>query len=139
MDKLKAAWSLVGKTARKKREAGEVPQFLGTQGMLALMYDRIVEYNKLKKELTEEAFVAVIVDLAVNSLFAVASAMPDIDSDFEDIGEDIAGADQDDGPTDGDNEMPDEEEEPPEENDEEAATDPRWTASKPGQPLPTRQ
>lgn len=82
MDRLKLAWQTVGKAAKDKRKRGEIPTFLGAKGMLALMYDRIVAYNK-----QEGDHVTYLLDLAVSALFAFADALPEIE-EFDSLLED---------------------------------------------------
>jgi hypothetical protein len=122
MDKLKAAWSLVGKAARERRKAGAVPAFLGVKGMLALMYDRIVSYNEGAED---DAYV---LDLAINSLFAVAATLPELhDDDFIEESIKVSGVEDD--------TVAEELSDSAEESSEDGEIDPRWTATQPGEPL----
>ena len=74
MDKLQLAINLVTERAKQKREAGAIPAFLGVRGMLALMYDRIVQFSNNPEDNTDY-----VLDLVVNGLFAFASVLPDMD------------------------------------------------------------
>lgn len=74
MDKLQLAINLVIERAKQKRDAGSIPAFLGVRGMLALMYDRIVQFSNNQDDNTDY-----VLDLVVNGLFAFASVLPDID------------------------------------------------------------
>ena len=116
MDKLKMAFKLIGKRARQDRAAGKVPEFLGARGMLALMYDSITKFSEGDAEDTDY-----LLDLAVRSMFAFATTLPD-DIDIED---DVDFGDDEPGP-----------QEDTEEDDVDLS-DERWSQVKPGQPVPT--
>lgn len=120
MDKLKMAFRLVAKQAKKKRRDGAVPAFLGARGLLALMYDRIVAFSVTATN-TDEEQMNYLIDLAVNSVYAVASVLPEIDDisldeeELEDTEDSVTLTEE------------------PQENE---SSDPRWTKVEPGQPLP---
>lgn len=77
MDKLKLAYKIVGKACKKKRDSGSVPTFLGVRGMLALMYQNIVDFNG-----EEEDYADYVIDLAANAIFAVTAILPNMDEEF---------------------------------------------------------
>jgi len=106
---LKITLRIVFERAKQKKQSGEVPTFLGVDGMLALMYDCIVRYNNNKEDTDW------ILDLVVNGVFALQQVLPDIEEDIPDpvLAEDSATPVNED--EDGDSE--------------------RWTPVKPGQDL----
>tara|TARA_R110000751_G_scaffold300963_1_gene413045 strand:- start:27822 stop:28214 length:393 start_codon:yes stop_codon:yes gene_type:complete len=127
MDKLRVAVKLITKEAKRRREDGEIPLFLGDQGMLALMYDSIIGFSKVGDD--EVARGKYLQDLAVRGIFAFMTVLPDLDDlDADDL---IPDDDIEDTPQ---QEQEEEDETPTEE--EEDANDPRWTKVKPGDALP---
>lgn len=79
MKKLMDAAKLAYETAKDKMLEGRTPKFLGIEGMLALMHERIVSYNVTKRD-------SAILELAADSIVALMISMPDIDdSDITDI------------------------------------------------------
>ena len=66
---------LVAKTAyeraKQKISAGESPKFLGIDGLVAVMYERIVQYGNTKDQ-------DLILDLAADALLALDIVMPDM-------------------------------------------------------------
>jgi len=124
MDKLKLAWKLAGNLARQRRKTGETPTFLGAKGMLALMYQDIVQFNKYEDEPTD-----FVMSLAANAICALSTVLPDMDTDFE-VTEpqgrqpmDLEDADAMAG------------EEYAKEEEEDDSNDPRWTKTEAGKPL----
>ena len=126
MDNLKMAFSIIAKEVKKKRGTGEVPVYLGPQGMLALMHDRIAKFSGAYDQ-TEY-----VLDLAVMAVFAFATVLPDTEFDDEEESTD-RGLEEDEGG------------EPMGERDgrkstvptdNEGISDPRWSPVKPGDPLP---
>lgn len=82
MDLLTLA-KLIHRRAKEKQAKGEIPTFLGVQGMLALMHKNICDYYN---NVTEETAGDYVLDLCVNSIFALQCVVPDIvdDSRVED-------------------------------------------------------
>lgn len=123
MDKLKLAFSLIAKRVKAKRGTGEVPVYLGPQGMLALMHDRIVKYSQ-----TEDATEHVL-DLAVMAVFAFATVLPDMEfDDGEESAQDLYSRGVEEQGDDSESTVP--------ANNEEIPDDPRWSPVRPGDPLP---
>lgn len=74
---------LVWRRATDKQAKGEIPTFLGVEGMLALMHRDITNFYKAT---TEESKSNYVLDLCVDALFALQCVIPDILS--EEISED---------------------------------------------------
>lgn len=112
VDTLKIAFQLVARKAREDRAAGKIPLFLGAQGMLARMYDKITEFSSRGDD------PSLLLDIAVSAVFAFSTTIPneEIEDDMEE--DEVDNADQ----------------EAPQE--EEAAVDPRWTPIAPNKDLP---
>lgn len=118
MDKLQLAINLVIERAKQKRDAGAIPAFLGVRGMLALMYDRIVQFSTTSEDNSEH-----VLDLVVNGLFAFADVLPNFDiEDKKDEPQEKA-------------EVTDSLEENPIAASDDK--DPRWTPIAPSVPLPS--
>lgn len=123
------ALSILKDAVEKKHNAGEVPVFLGVHGMLALMYNDIVEFSKLPEEERSKF----VLSLAVKSVFALATTLPDI-AEMDDV-----------IPDEMDDILEDEEEKPLQENpdiaDEEAEEDTedasRWAPRPDSKPSTT--
>jgi len=121
MDKLKLAFSIIAKHAREKRSTGEVPIFLGTHAMLALMYDRIAKFTSAASEYEDTS--KYVLELAVMGVFAFSTVLPEMEIKEDEIPDEIP-----------DEEVSEQFKEKPDESD---VVDPRWTAVRPGDPLPT--
>lgn len=126
MDKLKLAFTIIMRKVKEKRGTGEVPVYLGPQGMLALMHDRIAKYMR-----TEDATEHVL-DLAVMAVFAFSTVLPEMEFDDEESFDDEEAADGRMGES---SEGNDREPTVPTDN-EEVSTDPRWSPVHPGDPVP---
>ena len=113
------ALDIISQRAIEQRQAGEVPSFLGTRGMLALMYDRIRAFSSDKEDNSEY-----VIDLAIKAIFAVAECLPNIQAN------DVPLEDEDDGAAGYVERNTYAEEEDSEDND-------RWSAVAPGNPLPS--
>lgn len=114
MTNLKLAIELLSEEAINQHQAGKVPVFLGSRGLAALIYDRVVSYTSVK----DSDDTRYLLDLAVKSLFAFANSLPDI------------------------KEIPDSPQEDSDafevqEPQVEEKVDGRWTPVLPGDPLPT--
>ena len=133
MDKLRLAFKLITKEAKRKRDDGEIPVFLGAQGMLALMYDSITKFSKANEQENEAHCVTHLKDLAVSAMFAFMTVMPDlddIDADTE-IPDDPPFENPQDNYT-----QPDKSDDEPQQEEDEDANDPRWTKVAAGDALP---
>tara|TARA_R110002094_G_scaffold145203_1_gene134586 strand:+ start:4203 stop:4604 length:402 start_codon:yes stop_codon:yes gene_type:complete len=129
MDKLRLAFKLITKEAKRKRDDGEIPVFLGAQGMLALMYDSITKFSKSNEEENEAHCVTHLKDLAVSAMFAFMTVMPDLD----DIDADTEIPD--DPPFEVET-QPEQSDDEPQQEEEDDANDPRWTKVAAGDALP---
>tara|TARA_R110000782_G_scaffold211669_2_gene299824 strand:+ start:2043 stop:2462 length:420 start_codon:yes stop_codon:yes gene_type:complete len=135
MDKLRLAFKLITKEAKRKRDDGEIPVFLGAQGMLALMYDSITKFSKSNEEENEAHCVTHLKDLAVSAMFAFMTVMPDLDDidadteipDDPPFEVDIAAIE---------NKLVGEEDDEPQQEEDDDANDPRWTKVAAGDALP---
>lgn len=115
MDKLLLVSKMAYKRAQQKLHQGKVPSFLGLEGMLALMYERLVQYSDTKDS-------DYVLDLAADSILALLHIVPDMDD-----------SDHREEPQ----QEEDREEERPENTDEaiEEEPDRQWTPVKPGKTL----
>ena len=122
MNKLKLAFKIIVDEAKKRQANGEIPMFLGSRGMLALMHRNIIDFSKHESDQTPY-----LIDLAVNAFFALASELPDADDLSFDEPEPQENEPSQDGEPSDDNQQTDESNE---------TSDPRWTAVPANTPVP---
>lgn len=132
MDNLELVLNTIRDAVHKKRSQGALPEFLGVPGMLALMYNDIVNFNMNGNKADD------LLALCVHAVAAFATTMPDDDIDFFDDNVIIGTVKEVHGKGTGDvTAMLAPYQEEPQDEEEDDANDPRWTKVLPGQPAPS--
>ena len=78
-DKLKLVAKMAWQRAKEKIAQGEAPQFLGVNGLVALMYERLVQFGKTQDN-------DMVLELAADAIIALDLATPEL-AELEDTQE----------------------------------------------------